>query len=45
VDEQAIQVKAWIDNEIDGWWIQGRRITVPAVQETGAGVRVTNTGT
>lgn len=45
VDEQAIQVKAWIDNQIDGWWIQGRRITVPAVQETGAGIRITNTGT
>jgi hypothetical protein len=43
VDEQAIQVKAWIDNQIDGWWIQGRRITVPVVQETGAGIRITNT--
>lgn len=44
VDEQQIQVKAWVDNEIDGWWLQGRRITVPAVQETGAGVRLTGHG-
>jgi hypothetical protein len=44
VDEMAIQVKAWVDNEIDGWWLQGRRITVPAVQEPGAGTRIVNTG-
>jgi hypothetical protein len=44
VDEMQIQVKAWIDNEIDGWWLQGRRITVPAVQEPGAGVRITGHG-
>ena len=44
VDEQQIQVKAWVDNDIDGWWLQGRRITVPAVQETGAAVRLTGHG-
>jgi hypothetical protein len=44
VDEQQIQVKAWVDNEIDGWWLQGRRITVPAVQEPGAAVRLTGHG-
>ena len=44
VDEMAIQVKAWLDDEIDGWWLQGRRITVPAVQEPGAGIRITGHG-
>ncbi|MEV4197022.1 hypothetical protein [Micromonospora globbae] len=42
--EMAIQVKAWIDNDIDGWWLQGRRITVPAVREPQAAVRITNHG-
>jgi hypothetical protein len=42
--EMAIQVKAWIDPEIDGWWIQGRRVTVPAVQEPGGAVRLTGHG-
>ncbi|SRR6266540_3761181 len=45
VDEMMIQVKAWIDPEIDGWWLQGRRVTVPAPQEPGAGIRLTNSGT
>jgi hypothetical protein len=44
VDEMNVQIKAWVDNQIDGWWLQGRRITVPAVQETGAAVRVTGHG-
>lgn len=45
VDDMMIQIKAWIDPEIDGWWLQGRRVTVPAVRETGAGVRLTGHGT
>jgi hypothetical protein len=43
VDEMQVQVKAWVDNQNDCWWLQGRRITVPAVQETGAAVRITGT--
>jgi hypothetical protein len=44
VDQMMIQVKAWLANDIDGWWLQGRRLTVPAVQETGAAVRITGHG-
>ena len=42
--EMAIQVKAWIDNDIDGWWLQGRRLTVPAVREPGAAIRLIDYG-
>lgn len=42
--EMQIQVKAWIDNDIDGWWLQGRRLTVPAVREPGAAIRIANHG-
>lgn len=42
--DMAIQVKAWIDNDIDGWWLQGRRITVPAVREPGAAIRIVDHG-
>lgn len=42
--EMSIQVKAWIDNDIDGWWLQGRRLTVPAVREPGAAIRLVDHG-
>lgn len=42
--EMNIQVKAWVDNDLDCWWLQGRRLTVPAVREPGAAIRIVDHG-
>ncbi len=42
-DQMAVQVLPIRVQERDGWTLQGRRITVPVVQEPGAGIRITGT--
>lgn len=44
VSDLAVQVKAIRVDEADRWDLQGRRLTVPVVQEPGAGIELTNTG-
>lgn len=41
VSDLAVQVKSIRLDEIDGWDLQGRRKTVPVVQEPGAGQEIT----
>lgn len=43
VDEMAVQVQSARIAQNDAWDIWGRRITVPVVQEPGAGIRIINT--
>ena len=42
VADLAVQTKAMRKDELDAWDLQGRRKTVPVVQETGAGQEITN---
>jgi hypothetical protein len=44
VSDLAVEVKAIINEGNDSWDLQGRRKTVPVVQEPGAGIEITNTG-
>jgi len=41
VSDLAVQVKSMRKDDIDAWDLQGRRKTVPVVQETGAGQEIT----
>lgn len=43
VAEMGVQVQTQRKPEIDAWDMWGRRITVPVVQEPGAGIRITGT--
>lgn len=43
VDSLGVEVKAIRKDEADKWVLQGRRRTVPIVQEPGAGIRITGT--
>lgn len=43
VSDQAVQVKSIRLDGQDGWDLQGRRKTVPVVQEPGAAVKITGT--
>lgn len=43
VSDMAVQVQSMRVPQRDGWDMWGRRITVPAVQEPGAAIRVTGT--
>jgi hypothetical protein len=44
VSDLAVQIKSIRKDENDAWDLQGRRKTVPVVQEPGAAVKLTNTG-
>jgi hypothetical protein len=44
VSDQAIEVKSIRLDGRDGFDLQGRRLTVPVVQEPGSAIRLTNTG-
>jgi hypothetical protein len=44
VSDLAVQIKAIRSEETDSWDLQGRRKTVPVVQEPGAAVKLTNVG-
>lgn len=44
VADLAVQIKSIRKDENDAWDLQGRRKTVPVVQEPGAAVKLTNTG-
>jgi hypothetical protein len=44
VADLAVQTKAIRLDSLDAWDLQGRRKTVPVVQEPGAAIEVTNTG-
>lgn len=44
VADLGVQVKSIRKDETDSWDLQGRRKTVPVVQEPGAAVQITNTG-
>jgi hypothetical protein len=44
ISDLAVQVKAIRVDSADKWDLQGRRLTVPVVQEPGAGVELINTG-
>lgn len=44
VSDLAVQVKSIRKDEQDAWDLQGRRKTVPVVQEPGAAVKLTNVG-
>jgi hypothetical protein len=44
VSDLAVEVKAIRKDEQDAWDLQGRRKTVPVVQEPGAAVKLTNVG-
>jgi hypothetical protein len=44
VSDMAVQVKSIAHEGEDSWDLQGRRKTVPVVQEPGAAIKVTNTG-
>jgi hypothetical protein len=43
VGDLAVETKAIRDDDRDMWKLQGRRLTVPVVQEPGAGVEMINT--
>lgn len=43
VSEQMVQVKTILVDDVDAWDLQARRLTVPAVQEPGAAIRITDT--
>ncbi|MEV4287358.1 hypothetical protein AB0K40_17780 [Nonomuraea bangladeshensis] len=44
VSDLSVQVKSIRVDSADKWDLQGRRLTVPVVQEPGAAVELTNTG-
>jgi len=44
IADLAVQVKSIRKDENDAWDLQGRRKTVPVVQEPGAAVKITGTG-
>ena len=44
VSDMAIEVTSIRLQNRDGWDLQGRRLTVPIVQEPGAAIRLTNSG-
>lgn len=44
VSDMAVGVKSIRKEDQDGWDLQGRRITVPVVQEPGSAIALTNTG-
>jgi hypothetical protein len=44
VSDLAVQIKAIRKDEQDAWDLQGRRKTVPVIQEPGAAVKLTNIG-
>jgi hypothetical protein len=44
VSDLAVQVKAIRNEKADSWDLQGRRKTVPVVQEPGAAIKLTNVG-
>jgi hypothetical protein len=44
VSDLAVQVKAIRKDDSDAWDMQGRRKTVPVIQEPGAAVKLTNIG-
>ena len=44
VSDLAVQVKAIANEANDSWDLQGRRKTVPVIQEPGAAIEITNTG-
>lgn len=44
VSDMAVQVKAIEHEGNDSWDLQGRRKTVPVIQEPGAAIEITNTG-
>jgi hypothetical protein len=44
VSDLAVQIKSIRKDENDAWDLQGRRKTVPVIQEPGAAVKLTNTG-
>ena len=44
VDQLGVQVKSIAHESNDAWDLQGRRKTVPVVQEPGAAIELTNTG-
>lgn len=44
VSDLAVQVKAIRKDETDAWDLQGRRKTVPVIQEPGAAIKLTNVG-
>lgn len=44
VSDMAVEVTSIRLQDRDGWDMQGRRITVPIVQEPGSAIRLTNTG-
>jgi hypothetical protein len=41
VSDMAIQIKSIRHDDVDAWDLQGRRKTVPVVQESGAGQEIT----
>ena len=41
VSDLAVQVKSIRKDEADKWVLQGRRLTVPVIQEPGAGCSIT----
>ena len=44
VSDLAVQVKSIANEGSDSWDLQGRRKTVPVIQEPGAAIELTNTG-
>jgi len=44
ISDLAVQVKSIRVDTADRWDLQGRRLTVPVVQEPGAAIELTNTG-
>lgn len=44
VSDLAVQIKSIRKDEQDAWDLQGRRKTVPVVQEPGAAIKLTNVG-
>ena len=42
--DQGVQVKSIRNDGEDSWDLQGRRKTVPVIQEPAAAVKITNTG-
>jgi hypothetical protein len=42
--DQGVQIKAIRNEKSDSWDLQGRRKTVPVVQEPGAGIKITGIG-
>lgn len=44
VSDLAVQIKAIRKDDADAWDLQGRRKTVPVIQEPGAAVKLTNIG-